>query len=71
MYTDSLNAYDFIQLVMHLILLYRGVSHNGAPQAKSAPVHQVLHFEGPQLVDNFYLPYVLSTLFEARVIFQD
>ena len=31
-------------------------------KAKSAPVHQVLYFEGPQLVDNSYLPLYLIVL---------
>ena len=42
------------------------LGHNGPPQAKSAPVHQVTDFEGPQLVDNFYLPLYLIVLFVLR-----
>ena len=40
-----------------------GAGHDGPPQAESAPAHQVMHFEQPQLVDNSFLPLHLTVLF--------
>ena len=46
----SLLLKNFTNLQLNPIL--HGVGHNSQPQAKSAPVHQVLHFEEGPLIFN-------------------